>query len=57
MVKSVVATQAEVPLVRKGPTTRSGSGVIRDVLTKDVQEMIDQDKNGLKQLLIQKWPS
>ena len=46
----VVVTQAEVPQVRKSPTTRSGSRVLRDGFTKAVQEMIDQ---GLKQLLIQ----
>ena len=46
----VVVNQAEVPQVRKGPTTRSGSRVLRDGFTKAVQEMIDQ---GLKQLLIQ----
>lgn len=45
-----MVNQAEVPQVRKGPTTRSGSRVLRDGFTKIVQEMIDQ---GLKQLLIQ----
>ena len=49
----VVVTQAEVPQVRKSPTTRSGSRVLRDGFTKAVQEMIDQ---GLKQLLIQEMP-
>ncbi|KAF3611828.1 hypothetical protein DY000_02050989 [Brassica cretica] len=47
---NVVVNQAEVPQVRKGPTTRSGSRVLRDGFTKAVQEMIDQ---GFKQLLIQ----
>ncbi|KAJ4875758.1 Uncharacterized protein Rs2_40776 [Raphanus sativus] len=46
----VVVTQAEVPQVHKGPTTRSGSAGLRNEFTKAVQELIDQ---GLKQLLIQ----
>lgn len=46
----VVATQAEVPQVHKGPTTRSGARNLRNGFTKAIQEMIDQ---GLKQLLIQ----
>ncbi|XP_056843071.1 uncharacterized protein LOC130495662 [Raphanus sativus] len=46
----VVVTQAEVPQVHKGPTTRSGSARLRNGFTKAVQELIDQD---LKQLLIQ----
>lgn len=46
----VVVTQADVPQVHKGPTTRSGSARLRNGFTKAVQELIDQ---GLKQLLIQ----
>ena len=48
-----MATQAEVPQVRKGPTTRSGARVIREGFSKAVQEMMDKNQTGLKQLLIQ----
>lgn len=53
LTKLAEVTQAEVPLVRKGPTTRSGARVLRGGFSKAVQEMLDQDQTGLKLLLIQ----
>ena len=52
-VGDIVAPQAEVPQVRKGPTTRSGAQVIRAGFTKAVQDILEQDQTGFKQLLIQ----
>ncbi|KAF3596269.1 hypothetical protein DY000_02025207 [Brassica cretica] len=43
----------EVPIIRKGPTTRSGSRVIRAGFAKAVQELLAQEQTGFKQLLIQ----
>ncbi|KAF3551418.1 hypothetical protein DY000_02009435 [Brassica cretica] len=43
----------EVPTIRKGPTTRSGSRVIRAGFAKAVQELLAQEQTGFKQLLIQ----
>ena len=43
----------EVPIIRKGPTTRSGSRIIRAGLAKAVQELLAQEQTGFKELLIQ----
>ncbi|KAF3590630.1 hypothetical protein DY000_02020127 [Brassica cretica] len=43
----------EIPIIRKGPTTRSGSRVIRAGFAKAVQELLAQEQTGFKQLLIQ----
>ena len=50
---SVVVPTTEVPIIRKGPTTRSGSRVIRAGFAKAVQELLAQEQTGFKQLLIQ----
>ena len=48
------AIQIEVPIVRLGPTTRSGSRAIRAGFSKDVQQILDQDgQTGQNQLLIE----
>ncbi|WZY93770.1 hypothetical protein YC2023_066099 [Brassica napus] len=49
----VVVPTTEVPIIRKGPTTRSGSRVIRAGFAKAVQELLAQEQTGFKQLLIQ----
>ncbi|KAG5397804.1 hypothetical protein IGI04_019618 [Brassica rapa subsp. trilocularis] len=48
----VVVPTTEVPIIRKGPTTRSGSRVIRAGFAKAVQELLAQEQTGFKQLLI-----
>ena len=50
---SVVVPTTEVPIIRKGPTTRSSSRVIRAGFAKAVQELLAQEQTGFKQLLIQ----
>ncbi|KAG5374525.1 hypothetical protein IGI04_042153, partial [Brassica rapa subsp. trilocularis] len=52
-VLGVVVTTTEVPIIRKGPTTRSGSRVIRAGFAKAVQELLAQEQTEFKQLLIQ----
>ncbi|KAF8053947.1 hypothetical protein N665_1360s0008 [Sinapis alba] len=48
------AIQVEVPIIRKGPTTRSGARVIREELNKAVQHLMDREgQNNQEQLLIQ----
>ncbi|KAF8095141.1 hypothetical protein N665_0339s0012 [Sinapis alba] len=48
------AIQVEVPIIRKGPTTRSGARVIREELNKAVQHLMDREgQNHQEQLLIQ----
>ena len=49
----VAVPTTEVPIIRKGPTTRSGSRVIRAGFAKAVQELLAQEQTGFKQLLIQ----
>ncbi|KAF3604458.1 hypothetical protein F2Q69_00034955 [Brassica cretica] len=48
------AIQIEVPIVRLGPTTRSGSRAIRAGFSKAVQQILDQHgQTGQNQLLIE----
>ncbi|KAF3536253.1 hypothetical protein F2Q69_00024094 [Brassica cretica] len=54
MLRCVAVPTTEVPIIRKGPTTRSGSRVIRAGFAKAVQELLAQEQTGFKQLLIQK---
>ncbi|KAF2590721.1 hypothetical protein F2Q70_00039379 [Brassica cretica] len=49
----VAVPTTEVPIIRKGPTTRSGSRVIRAGFAEAVQELLAQEQTGFKQLLIQ----
>ncbi|CAF1919587.1 BnaC02g33130D [Brassica napus] len=53
MLRCVAVPTTEVPIIRKGPTTRSGSRVIRAGFAKAVQELLAQEQTGFKQLLIQ----
>ncbi|XP_056848903.1 uncharacterized protein LOC130499034 [Raphanus sativus] len=47
------AIQVEVPIIRRGPTTRSGTKAIREGFSKAVQQILDQDgQTGQNQLLI-----
>ncbi|WZZ15735.1 hypothetical protein YC2023_108824 [Brassica napus] len=49
------AIQVEVPIVRHGPTTRSGTRALREGFTKAVQHILDQDgQTDQDQLLIEK---
>ena len=49
------AIQVEVPIVRRGPTTRSGTRALREGFTKAVQHILDQDgQTDQDQLLIEK---
>lgn len=49
-----MAIQVEVPIVRRGPTTRSGTRALREVFTKAVQQILDRDRQTDKdQLLIE----
>ncbi|KAF8090857.1 hypothetical protein N665_0463s0016 [Sinapis alba] len=48
------AIQVEVPIVRRGPTTRSGTNAIREGFSKAVQHILDQDgQSSQNQLLIE----
>lgn len=48
------AIQVEVPIIRRGPTTRSGTKAIREGFSKAVQQILDQDgQTGQNQLLIE----
>ncbi|KAF3532020.1 hypothetical protein DY000_02038974 [Brassica cretica] len=48
------AIQVEVPIVRRGPTTRSGTRALREGFTKAVQQILDRDgQTGQEQLLIE----
>ena len=48
------AIQIEVPVVRRGPTTRSGARAIRLGFSKAVQQILDQDvQSGQEELLIE----
>ena len=48
------AIQIEVPVVRRGPTTRSGTRAIREGFSKAVQHILDQDgQTDQNQLLIE----
>ncbi|KAF3563088.1 hypothetical protein DY000_02017671 [Brassica cretica] len=48
------AIQVEVPIVRRGPTTRSGTRALRKGFTKAVQQILDQDRQtDQEQLLIE----
>ncbi|KAG5385166.1 hypothetical protein IGI04_036636 [Brassica rapa subsp. trilocularis] len=49
------AIQVEVPIVRRGPTTQSGTRALREGFTKAVQHILDQDgQTDQDQLLIEK---
>ncbi|CAG7876002.1 unnamed protein product, partial [Brassica rapa] len=50
---TVVVPTTEVPIIRKCPTTRSGSRVIKAGFAKAVQELLAEEQTGFKQLLIQ----
>ena len=51
---SDAAIQVEVPIVRRGPTTRSGTRAIREGFSKAVQQILDQDgQTDQNQLLIE----
>ncbi|KAF2618532.1 hypothetical protein F2Q68_00039961 [Brassica cretica] len=46
--------QVEVPIVRRGPTTRSGTRALREGFTKAVQQILDRDgQTDQDQLLIE----
>ncbi|KAF2561210.1 hypothetical protein F2Q70_00016748 [Brassica cretica] len=45
---TVAVPTTEVPIIRKGPTTRSGSRVIRAGFAKAVQELLAQEQTGFK---------
>ena len=48
------AIQVEVPVVRRGPTTRSGTRALREGFTKAVQQILDRDgQTDQDQLLIE----
>ncbi|XP_056852919.1 uncharacterized protein LOC130502196 [Raphanus sativus] len=48
------AIQVEVPIIRHGPTNRSGTKAIREGFSKAVQQILDQDgQTGQNQLLIE----
>ncbi|KAF3592634.1 hypothetical protein DY000_02021449 [Brassica cretica] len=48
------AIQVEVPIVRRGPTTRSGTRALREGFTKAVQLILDRDgQTDQEQLLIE----
>ena len=48
------AIQVEVPIVRRGPTTRSGTRALREGFTKAVQQILDRDgQTDQDQLLIE----